>query len=73
MPYVDQERRFGKIIIDYRGDKRSEIGTYLIDAYASCGCGVALCHWKDQFDRQRGRVIAKGRLLKVLRQERMEG
>ena len=74
MPYPDVERGFGRIIFDYQHEvkRRLDIGRYIIDAYSSCGCGVALCHWKDQFDRQRGRVIAKGRLLKVLRQERMK-
>jgi len=34
--------------------------------------GVAICDRRDQFNRQRGRVIAKGRLLKYLRNEKFE-
>lgn len=29
--------------------------------------GVAICNWCDQFSRKRGRIIAKGRLLKHLK------
>ena len=28
--------------------------------------GIAICNWCDQFSRKRGRIIAKGRLLKLL-------
>jgi hypothetical protein len=31
--------------------------------------GVAICDRRDQFNRQRGRIIAKGRLLKHLKEE----
>jgi hypothetical protein len=31
--------------------------------------GVAICDKRDQFNRQRGHIIAKGRLLKHLRKE----
>lgn len=31
--------------------------------------GVAICDKRDQFNRQRGRIIAKGRLLKHLKKE----
>lgn len=31
--------------------------------------GVAICDIRDQFNRQRGRIIAKGRLLKHLKKE----
>jgi hypothetical protein len=34
--------------------------------------GVAICDWRDQFSRKRGRVIAKGRLLKYLKECRGE-
>ena len=30
--------------------------------------GVALCAYRDQFSRKRGRIIAKGRVLKYIRQ-----
>ena len=34
------------------------------------GCaGIAVCDYRDQFSRKRGRIIAKGRLRKVLRAE----
>ena len=32
--------------------------------------GIALCSLQDQFNRQRGRIIAKGRLLKHLKEIR---
>jgi len=31
--------------------------------------GMAICDKRDQFNRERGRVIAKGRLLKYLKEE----
>lgn len=31
--------------------------------------GFAVCNKRDQFNRQRGRIIAKGRLLKHLKEE----
>ena len=34
--------------------------------------GFALCSLQDQFNRQRGRIIAKGRLLKHLNAQRAE-
>ena len=35
--------------------------------------GVAICNYRDQYNKARGRVIAKGRLLKHLRHIAMEG
>lgn len=32
--------------------------------------GLAICNHLDQFSRKRGRIIAKGRLLKYLREEK---
>jgi len=34
-----------------------------------CG-GVAICDMRDGFNRERGRIIAKGRLLKHLKEEK---
>ena len=34
--------------------------------------GFALCSLQDQFNRQRGRIIAKGRLLKYLKQKEVK-
>lgn len=31
-------------------------------------CGAAICDWRDQFSRKRGRIIAKGRLLKYVKE-----
>ena len=31
--------------------------------------GVAICNKRDTFNRQRGRIIAKGRLLKILKEK----
>ena len=33
-------------------------------------CGVAICDKRDQFNRRRGRIIAKGRLLKHLKENK---
>ena len=34
-----------------------------------CGeYGIAICNYRDQFNRQRGRIISKGRLLKHLKE-----
>ena len=35
--------------------------------------GVSICDWRDQFSRKRGRTIAKGRLLKHLKEEQDNG
>lgn len=35
--------------------------------------GVAVCDYRDQFSRKRGRIIAKGRLLKLLRKQEVSG
>ena len=34
--------------------------------------GIAICDRRDQFNRKRGRIIAKGRLLKHLKEEKKE-
>lgn len=52
-----------------RVSKRSDFGTLIIDKFAEFGAGVALCHHLDNFNRTRGRIIAKGRLLKLLDQD----
>ena len=42
--------------------------TELLDALHRQGVfGIAICDMRDQFNRQRGRIIAKGRLLKHLK------
>jgi hypothetical protein len=66
--YHDQVRWLCVIFADARV-KKSTLGTFVLNAYAEGGFGVALCHYSDSFNRQRGRIIAKGRLLKVLRHE----
>lgn len=44
--------------------------TYLIKSLRDIDgiYGVAICDKRDQFNRQRGRIIAKGRLLKHLKE-----
>ena len=47
-----------------------EKATQLREALARRGIhGVSICDSRDEFNRQRGRTIAKGRLLKQLKQE----
>ena len=48
---------------------RSDIGTVIIEGFASTSAGVALCHHRDNFGRKLGCIIAEGRLLKLLKQE----
>jgi hypothetical protein len=45
----------------------SALDRLIVKRFARVGCGVAPCHATDQFSRERGRVIAKGRLLKYYR------
>jgi len=71
VPYLDSVKLLGVFFSVARNEKRSDLGAFLIGAYAKRSCGVALCHHLDQFDRKRGRIIAKGRLFKLLRQERL--
>jgi hypothetical protein len=66
--YPDQVRWLGMVFADARV-KKSNLGTFVLNAYVEGGFGVALCHYLDSFNRQRGRIIAKGRLLKALRNE----
>jgi len=47
--------------------KGSALDALLIERFAETGAGVSPCHWQDNFSRKRGRIIAKGRLLKLLR------
>lgn len=46
---------------------RKDVGNAIIEEFASLGAGVALCHHKDNFRRKLGRIIAKGRLLIIMR------
>lgn len=64
--YPDAFKVLATIFNDLQASGRSDRGTFIIDSFAECGWGVALCHHLDQFNRKRGRIIAKGRLLKVL-------
>jgi len=57
----------------YRAKKvRHNLGRFVVSKWAGKGYGVSPCHPSDQFDRWHGRVVAKGRLLKVLRAERLK-
>jgi len=72
--YVNQYEAVTKTIAisfqDAYDSGRSDIGTLLLDSLSRCGYGVALCHHLDQFDRKLGRIIAKGRLLKMIRKSK---
>jgi hypothetical protein len=60
------------IIYRHACEKKSNIGTVAVDMWAERRAGVALCHYLDNFSRKRGRIIAKGRLLKILRARRRD-
>lgn len=47
--------------------KGSALDALLIERFAEMDTGVSPCHRQDNFSRKRGRIIAKGRLLKLLR------
>jgi len=69
LPYIIISKTLNKIYAEGYRSKRRDLGAFLIDAFTECHCGVALCHHKDQFNRERGRIIAKGRLFKLMRKE----
>ena len=55
------------ILINYTNGREA---TLLLETFKELDVyGVAICNKRDQFNRQRGRIIAKGRLLKHLREE----
>jgi len=68
--YKEVAKRLAVSLTDCCLKGRNDYGSYLIDVFTEHRCGVALCHHLDQFNRKRGRIIAKGRLLKALRKER---
>lgn len=47
--------------------KGSALDALLIARFAGLNAGTSPCHRQDNFSRKRGRIIAKGRLLKLLR------
>lgn len=69
LKYNDVLEQLGIIVGDCCEAGRKDYGRFIVDAYNRLGWGVALCHHTDQFSRKLGRVIAKGRLFKVLRAE----
>lgn len=50
----------------------SALDAFLAEEFGLLGFGVAPCHAVDNFSRKRGRIMAKGRLLKLLRKERAQ-
>lgn len=48
------------------GSKQRDLGAILLAEAVRHSVGIALCH-NDAFNKARGRVIAKGRLLKIMR------
>ena len=67
--YDDAVEQLATIVGDCCEARRTDYGRFLIDAFNKIGWGVALCHHSDQFSRKRGRIIAKGRLLKWMSRE----
>jgi len=53
------------------GRRRSQsIASFMKQQLEADGCvGIAICDYRDQFSRKRGRIIVKGRLFKLLRKE----
>lgn len=47
----------------------ANLSKVVIMEFARFGAGVALCHYKDNFDRRKGRIIAKRRLLNIIKEE----
>lgn len=48
----------------------SALDALIVKRFAELGCGVAPCHAADNFSRKLGRIMSKGRLLKLIRKER---
>lgn len=48
----------------------SALDALIIERFAEFGCGVAPCHATDNFSRKRGRIMAEGRMLKLLRADK---
>lgn len=55
-----------ELYMEARISKRSDLGKLIHEGFSDLGFGVALCHHLDNFSRKRGRIVAKGRLLKLL-------
>ena len=67
--YPHLDIALGAAYLEARVEKRSDLGNIVTHAFAQSGAGVALCHHLDNFSRKRGRIIAKGRLLKLMRSQ----
>lgn len=69
----DFEESFFELVQNIRRSKRKQFGhprlyhegSYVLQKLTALSYGAAICDSQDQFNRQRGRVIAKGRLLKI--------
>lgn len=48
----------------------SALDALIIKRFAEFSCGVAPCHAVDNFNRKRGRIMAEGRMLKLLRADK---
>lgn len=58
-----------EILYGRMGSKQSRsVSSFMKQQLEADGCaGIAVCDYRDQFSRKRGRLISKGRLLKALR------
>ena len=63
----DTERRIQVAYRIVHHEKRSDIGAAVMEQLSDHGWGVALCSHNDNCNRKRGRILAKGRLLKIIR------
>lgn len=51
-----------------RHPRSQSVASFMKQQLEADGCaGIAVCDYRDQFSRKRGRIIAKGRLLRYLR------
>ena len=64
--YLHLDIALSTMYLEAQVHKRSDLGKLLIDRFDELGAGVALCHHLDQHNKGLSRIIAKGRLLKLL-------
>lgn len=65
--YPHLAARLAGCYLEAHTTKRFDLARLIIDRFAEFGAGVALCHHLDNFNRERGRIISEGRMLKLSR------
>ena len=68
-PYHHIRRMISHIYLE-GADKHltgSSLDDLIVQQFAKSGAGASPCHARDNFSRKRGRIIAKGRLLKHIK------